>query len=102
MRNANDDSKRNSKELQPKIDDAPRRAEKDGKDANVQGAQKMILVSTKSFLVGLTFAIFKYTNAQNCRIVDPYARDRIRRIEWSNRKLGTKKPTRLTVSCNNY
>lgn len=31
VKNANDDSKRNSKELQPKIDDAPGRAERERK-----------------------------------------------------------------------
>lgn len=54
MRNANDDSKRNSKELQPKIDDALRRAERHGKGANIQGVPKLILtILTEVFLQDL-------------------------------------------------
>lgn len=45
VRNANDDSKRNSKELQPKIDDTLWRAERHGKGANTRGVQKTIVTS---------------------------------------------------------
>jgi len=51
MRNANDDSKRNSKELQPKIDDILWRAERHGKGANTWGVQKTILISKTIFFV---------------------------------------------------
>jgi len=49
MRNADDDSKRNSKELQPKIDDTLWRAERHGKGANTWGVQKTIFVSKTIF-----------------------------------------------------
>jgi len=66
MRNANDDSKRNSKELQPKIDDTLWRAERHGKGANTWGVQKTIFVFKTIF-----FEVFIYEN-QFSRLIVQY------------------------------